>query len=61
MERARQQYGMTERHACRLLEQRRGTQRYAPIQRNDVAAVGSFSKEIQFPGSALADRGTEIC
>src|SRR5512146_270548 len=26
---------MTERHACRLLEQWRGTQRYAPIQRND--------------------------
>ncbi len=35
MERAQQQYGMTERHACRLLEQWRGTQRYAPIQRND--------------------------
>ena len=26
---------MTERHACRLLEQWRGTQRYAPIERND--------------------------
>ena len=26
---------MTERHACRLLEQWRGTQRYAPLQRND--------------------------
>jgi hypothetical protein len=26
-----------------------------------AAAVGSFSKEIHFPGSALADRGTEIC
>jgi putative transposase len=26
---------MTERHACRLLEQWRGTQRYAPMQRND--------------------------
>jgi putative transposase len=35
VERAQQQYGMTERHACRLLEQWRGTQRYAPIQRND--------------------------
>jgi putative transposase len=35
VERARQQYGMTERHACQLLEQWRGTQRYAPIQRND--------------------------
>jgi putative transposase len=35
VERAREQYGMTERHACRLLEQWRGTQRYAPIQRND--------------------------
>ena len=35
MERVRQQYGMTERHACRLLGQWRGTQRYEPIQRND--------------------------
>jgi putative transposase len=35
VERVRQQYGMTERHACRLLEQWRGTQRYEPIQRND--------------------------
>ena len=39
MERARQQYGMTERHACRLLEQWRGTQRYEPIQRNDEDAL----------------------
>ena len=39
MERAREQYGMTERHACRLLEQWRGTQRYEPIQRNDEDAL----------------------
>jgi putative transposase len=39
VERARQQYGMTERHACRLLEQWRGTQRYEPIQRNDEDAL----------------------
>lgn len=30
---------MTERHACRLLEQWRGTQRYEPIQRNDEDAL----------------------
>jgi putative transposase len=35
VERAQEQYGMTERHACRLLEQWRGTQRYLPLQRND--------------------------
>jgi transposase InsO family protein len=35
VERVQQQYGVTERHACRLLEQWRGTQRYAPLQRND--------------------------
>ena len=35
VERTQQQYGMTERHACRLLWQWRGTQRYKPIQRND--------------------------
>jgi len=39
VERVRQQYGMTERHACRLLEQWRGTQRYEPIQRNDEDAL----------------------
>ena len=39
MECARQQYGMTERHACRLLEQWRGTQRYEPVQRNDEDAL----------------------
>ena len=39
MERARQQYGMTEQHACRLLEQWRGTQRYEPLQRNDEDAL----------------------
>ena len=30
---------MTERHACRLLEQWRGTQRYLPIERNDEDAL----------------------
>ena len=35
MERAREQYGLTERHACRLLGQWRGTQRYQPIDRLD--------------------------
>jgi putative transposase len=39
VERVREQYGMTERHACRLLEQWRGTQRYEPIQRNDEDAL----------------------
>jgi putative transposase len=39
VERARQQYGMTERHACRLLEQWRGTQRYLPMERNDEDAL----------------------
>ena len=39
MERVRQQYGMTERHACRLLGQWRGTQRYEPLQRNDEDAL----------------------
>ena len=39
MERVRQQYRMTERHACRLLGQWRGTQRYEPLQRNDEDAL----------------------
>jgi len=33
VERAEQEYGMSERHACRLLGQWRGTQRYESIQR----------------------------
>lgn len=39
MERVRQQYGLKERHACRLLGQWRGTQRYAAIERNDEDAL----------------------
>jgi putative transposase len=39
VERAQEQYGMTERHACRLLGQWRGTQRYEPWQRNDKDAL----------------------
>jgi len=39
VERVRAQYGMTERHACQLLGQWRGTQRYEPIQRNDEDAL----------------------
>jgi putative transposase len=35
VERAEQEYGLSERHACRLLGQWRGTQRYEPIQRAD--------------------------
>ena len=35
MERAEQAYGMSQRQACRLLGQWRGTQRYELIQRPD--------------------------
>lgn len=35
MERAEENYGLTERHACRLLGQGRGTQRYESIPRAD--------------------------
>ena len=35
MERAEREYKMSERHACRLLGQWRGTQRYEPIPRPD--------------------------
>ena len=35
MEHAREEYGLSERHACRLLGQWRGTQRYVPILRHD--------------------------
>ena len=39
MERAREEYGLSERHACRLLGQGRGTQRYGPIRRRDEDAL----------------------
>ena len=39
VEHAEQEYGMSERHACRLLGQWRGTQRYEPIQRSDEDAL----------------------
>jgi putative transposase len=36
---ARAKYGISERWACRLLQQGRGTQRYAPLRRLDEAAL----------------------
>ena len=39
MERARQKYGLSERHACRLLGQWRGTQRYRPLRRTEEDAL----------------------
>ena len=39
MERARQEYGLSERHACRLLGQWRGTQRYRPLRRTEEDAL----------------------
>ena len=39
MEHAREKYEVSERHACRLLEQWRRTQRYAAIQRIDEDAL----------------------
>ena len=39
MEHAREQYEVSERHACRLLGQWRRTQRYAAIQRIDEEAL----------------------
>jgi putative transposase len=39
VERARKQYRLSERHACRLLGQARRTQRYAPILRSDEDAL----------------------
>ncbi len=43
MEHAREEYRFSERHACRLLGQWRGTQRYGPIQRtNEDALTGAI-------------------
>ena len=39
MAHARGQYGLSERHACRLLGQWRGSQRYTPIHRTDEDAL----------------------
>ena len=39
VEHAREKYEVSERHACRLLGQWRGTQRYLPIQRIDEDAL----------------------
>jgi transposase InsO family protein len=39
VEHARERYGLSERHACRLLGQGRGTQRYGPILRRDEDAL----------------------
>ena len=39
MEHAREKHELSERHACRLVNQWRGTQRYLPIQRVDEDAL----------------------
>ncbi len=39
MEHARKKYGISERYACRVLQQWRGTQRYWPIYRSDEDAL----------------------
>ena len=39
VERAEHEYGMSERHACWLLGQWRGTQRYEPVHRLDEDAL----------------------
>src|SRR5208282_5384515 len=39
VEHARKNHELSERHACRLVNQWRGTQRYLPIQRVDEDAL----------------------
>ena len=39
MEQARRKYGVSERYACRVLGQWRGTQRYLPMDRTDEEAL----------------------
>jgi hypothetical protein len=39
VEHAREKHELSERHACRLVNQWRGTQRYLPIQRTDEDAL----------------------
>ena len=39
MEHAREKHELSERHACRLVNQWRGTQRYLPTQRVDEDAL----------------------
>ena len=39
MEGARRKYGVSERQACRVLKQWRGTQRYLPMHRTDEDAL----------------------
>ena len=39
MARVREKYGLTERHACRIVGQPRGTQRYTAIVRADEDAL----------------------
>ena len=35
----REKYGLSERHACRIVSQPRGTQRYVPTVRSDEDAL----------------------
>ncbi len=39
MQGIRERYGLSERHACRLVSQHRGTQRYVPTLQADEDAL----------------------
>ena len=46
---ARTQYGLSERHACRLLSHPRGTQRYIPLVREDEDRLTQAMTELDWP------------
>ena len=61
VEHARQRYGLSERHACRLLGQGRGTQRYVPTLRQDEDALSARSSRWPASTDGTATAGSQRC
>ena len=54
MEHAREEYEVSERRACRVVRQWRGTQRYLPLRRTDEDQLTqAIPLEIKFPPQAV--------
>jgi hypothetical protein len=55
------EHGISERHACRLVKQPRGTQRYRPTQREDEDALAQAIVALASHMTAMVIAGSQRC
>ncbi len=56
MDGIREKYGLSERHACRIVGQHRGTQRYVPTVLEVFDRIAAISRREQISMSTLIER-----